>query len=153
MKGEFEKPAYLHSSLRLLTDLLFAHFGIPVVVFIDEYDVPLEKAYQNGYYPEMVNLLRSCFQVEMTRDTARWEKFCEALKTGDACEDPMQRFLPPGNLLLTETQRSGRMMLSDQNQEETGSEIIRKQNPDISVEDECQQLMSGFFCQDFKIQH
>ena len=61
MKGEFEKEAYLHGSLRLLTDLLFEHYGIPVIVLIDEYDVPLDKAYQNGYYPDMVNLIRSLF--------------------------------------------------------------------------------------------
>lgn len=35
--------------------------GTPVIVFIDEYDVPLDKAYQNGYYPKMVSLIRSLF--------------------------------------------------------------------------------------------
>lgn len=61
MQGEFEKAAYLHNSLRLLTELLFRHYGIPVIVLIDEYDVPLDKAYQNGYYQEMVGLMRSMF--------------------------------------------------------------------------------------------
>ena len=61
MKGKFEKEAYLHTSLRLLTELLFEHYGIPVIVLIDEYDVPLDKAYQNGYYPDMVSLIRSLF--------------------------------------------------------------------------------------------
>lgn len=61
MECDFEKPFYLHSSLRLLTKLLFKHYGIPVIVLIDEYDVPLDKAYQCGYYPEMVNLIRSLF--------------------------------------------------------------------------------------------
>lgn len=61
MKGEFEKEADLHGSLRLLTELLFEHYGIPVIVLIDEYDVPLDKAYQSGYYPDMVNLIRSLF--------------------------------------------------------------------------------------------
>ncbi len=37
------------------------HYGMPVIVLIDEYDVPLDKAYQNGYYPQMVNLIRSVF--------------------------------------------------------------------------------------------
>lgn len=59
--GEFEKAAYLHNSLRLLTQLLCKHYGTPVIVFIDEYDVPLDKAYQNGYYPKMVTLIRSLF--------------------------------------------------------------------------------------------
>lgn len=61
MECDFEKPFYLHSSLRLLTKLLFKHYGLPVIVLIDEYDVPLDKAYQYGYYPEMVNLIRSLF--------------------------------------------------------------------------------------------
>lgn len=61
MRGEFEKAAYLHNSLRLLTELLYRHYGIPVIVLIDEYDVPLDKAYQNGYYQEMVDLIRSMF--------------------------------------------------------------------------------------------
>ncbi len=58
---EFDKAANLHRSLRVLTQLLFKHYGIPVIVLIDEYDVPLDKAYQNGYYQEMVSLVRSLF--------------------------------------------------------------------------------------------
>lgn len=61
MKGDFEKPAYLHNSLRLLTRLLFKHYGVKAIVLIDEYDVPLDKAYQNGYYSQMVQLIRSLF--------------------------------------------------------------------------------------------
>lgn len=61
MKGDFEKSAHLYGSLSLLTELLFEHYGIPVIVLIDEYDVPLDKAYQNGYYMEMVSLIRSLF--------------------------------------------------------------------------------------------
>ena len=44
LEGGFEKPSYLHNSLRLLTRLLFKHYEIPVIVLIDEYDVPLDKA-------------------------------------------------------------------------------------------------------------
>lgn len=61
MEGNFEKAFYLHNSLKFLTQLLFKHYETPVIVLIDEYDVPLDKAYQNGYYPEMVNLIRSLF--------------------------------------------------------------------------------------------
>ena len=61
MEGDFEKTAYLHNSLRLLTRLLCKHYGTKVIVLIDEYDVPLDKAYQNGYYPQMVELIRSLF--------------------------------------------------------------------------------------------
>ena len=61
LEGGFEKPSYLHNSLRLLTRLLFKHYEIPVIVLIDEYDVPLDKAYQDGFYAEMVRLIRSLF--------------------------------------------------------------------------------------------
>lgn len=61
MRGDFEKSAYLYNSLNLLTELLFLHYGIPVILLIDEYDVPLDKAYQNGYYQEMTGLIRSLF--------------------------------------------------------------------------------------------
>ena len=59
IEGDFEKAAYLHNSLKLLTQLLCKHYETPVIVLIDEYDVPLDKAYQNGYYPKMVLLIRS----------------------------------------------------------------------------------------------
>ena len=49
------------SSLQELTELLEAHFSKNVVVLIDEYDVPLAKAYENGYYNEMVLLIRNLF--------------------------------------------------------------------------------------------
>lgn len=45
-------------SLRLLSQLLFLHYDKKVVVLIDEYDVPLDKAFQNGYYSEMTSLIR-----------------------------------------------------------------------------------------------
>ena len=61
IEGDFEKAFYLYSSLKLLTQLLYKHYGIPAIVLIDEYDVPLDKAYQNGYYTEMVGLIRSLF--------------------------------------------------------------------------------------------
>ncbi len=61
IEERFEKEFYLHRSLRILTQLLFKHYGTPAIVLIDEYDVPLDKAYQNGYYPEMVSLIRSLF--------------------------------------------------------------------------------------------
>lgn len=52
----------LVSSLQELTELLEIHFGHQVIVLIDEYDVPLAKANQNGYYDEMVLLLRNFFE-------------------------------------------------------------------------------------------
>lgn len=46
-------------SLNLLSELLGKHYGRRVVILIDEYDVPLDKAYQKGYYEQMVGLIRS----------------------------------------------------------------------------------------------
>ena len=51
----------LISSLQLLSQLLHKHYGQKVVILIDEYDVPLDKAFQNGYYKEMVSLIRGLF--------------------------------------------------------------------------------------------
>ncbi len=51
----------LISSLQLLSQLLYKHYGEKVVILIDEYDVPLDKAFQNGYYKEMVSLIRGLF--------------------------------------------------------------------------------------------
>lgn len=45
-------------SLRLLSQLLFLHYDKKVVILIDEYDVPLDNAFQNGYYSEMTSLIR-----------------------------------------------------------------------------------------------
>ena len=48
----------LISSIQLLSKLLYQHYGQKTVILIDEYDVPLDKAFQNGYYREMVSLIR-----------------------------------------------------------------------------------------------
>ena len=45
-------------SIRLLSELLYRHYEQKVIILIDEYDVPLDKAFQNGYYHEMVKLMR-----------------------------------------------------------------------------------------------
>lgn len=51
----------LESALQTLSELLYRHYGQKVIILIDEYDVPLDKAYQNGYYREMVSMIRSLF--------------------------------------------------------------------------------------------
>ena len=51
----------LVDSLRTLSLLLEKHYGQKVILLIDEYDVPLDKAFQSGYYDEMVSLIRSLF--------------------------------------------------------------------------------------------
>ena len=51
----------LKGSLLLLTGMLRVYYGKPVILLIDEYDVPLDKAFQNSYYEEMVSLIRNMF--------------------------------------------------------------------------------------------
>ena len=51
----------IEDSIRKLSQLLYKHHGKKAVIIIDEYDVPLDKAYQNGYYREMVSLIRGLF--------------------------------------------------------------------------------------------
>lgn len=51
----------VQESLKMLSSLLYQHYGQKVILLIDEYDVPLDKAFQHGYYREMVALIRSLF--------------------------------------------------------------------------------------------
>lgn len=62
-KGEEESAfaAKLKFSLKKLSELLYKHYGCKTIVLIDEYDVPLDKAFQHGYYREMVELIRGLF--------------------------------------------------------------------------------------------
>ena len=58
LQGSYDN---IEDSIRMLSKLLFKHFGQKAVILIDEYDVPLYKAFQNGYYKEMVSLIRGLF--------------------------------------------------------------------------------------------
>lgn len=62
-KGEEESAfaAKLKFSLKKLSELLYKHYGCKTIVLIDEYDVSLDKAFQHGYYREMVALIRGLF--------------------------------------------------------------------------------------------
>ena len=61
-QGEFlMSEEVLSGSLLTLSTLLHKHYGKKVIVLIDEYDVPLSKANENGYYDQMVSLIRSMF--------------------------------------------------------------------------------------------
>ncbi len=53
--------ALLKSSLQTLSQLLQKHYGQSAVILVDEYDVPLDKAYQSGYYDSMVELIKVLF--------------------------------------------------------------------------------------------
>ena len=71
----------LVSSLQELTELLEIHFGQQVIVLIDEYDVPLAKANQNGYYDEMALLLRNFFEnVLKTNDSLEFSVLTGCLR-------------------------------------------------------------------------
>ena len=58
---EQDTPDDVQKSLKMLSGLLYQHYGQKVILLIDEYDVPLDKAFQHGYYKEMVALIRSLF--------------------------------------------------------------------------------------------
>lgn len=71
----------LISSLRLLSHLLFRHYGEKTVILIDEYDVPLDKAFQNGYYQEMVSLIRGLFGMALkTNDSLQFAVLAGCLR-------------------------------------------------------------------------
>ena len=63
----------LISSLQVLSQLLFTHFGRKAIIIVDEYDVPLDKAFQNGFYREMVSLIRGLFGMALkTNDSLQF---------------------------------------------------------------------------------
>ena len=63
----------LTSSIYILSHLLHRHYGQKTVILIDEYDVPLDKAFQNGYYREMVSLIRGLFGMALkTNDSLQF---------------------------------------------------------------------------------
>lgn len=61
----FRNQAELCQCIKLLSGLLYKHYDKKVIILIDEYDVPLNKAYQNGYYDRMVSLIRTMFSMAL----------------------------------------------------------------------------------------
>ena len=70
MKDQPEDVDIVISSIKTLSDLLYKHYGKKTGILIDEYDVPLDKAFQHGYYKEMIYFTRGLLG--------------EALKTNDS---------------------------------------------------------------------
>ena len=70
MKDQPEEVDIIISSLKTLSDLLYKHYDKKAVILIDEYDVPLDKAFQYGYYREMVHFMRGLLgEVLKTNDS------------------------------------------------------------------------------------
>lgn len=61
LQGAVISEEMLKDSLLLLSRLLCRHFGQKVILLLDEYDVPLDKAFSQGYYDEMMELMRNLF--------------------------------------------------------------------------------------------
>ena len=61
MEQRADQNVYLNS-IRTLSDILEKYYEKNVIILIDEYDVPLENAYHEGFYDDMTNLIRSCFE-------------------------------------------------------------------------------------------
>ena len=59
-------------SLLMLTKMMEAHYGRPVILLIDEYDVPIAKASANGYYDEMLDVMKGVLQALKDNDALRF---------------------------------------------------------------------------------
>ena len=60
----------IKNSLALLCSLLEKHYGQKPILLIDEYDVPLDKAYYHGYYAQMIDLIRAMFQAALKTNSS-----------------------------------------------------------------------------------
>ena len=65
-----DSMADIKDSLRMLTSLLEKHYGQKVILLVDEYDVPLDKAYTNKYYDKMIDIIRSMFNAAMKTNSS-----------------------------------------------------------------------------------
>jgi hypothetical protein len=63
--NEEDSPADIVGSLKLFCNLLEKHYGQKAILLIDEYDVPLDKAYLHGYYDRMIDIIRSMFNAAL----------------------------------------------------------------------------------------
>ena len=63
--GQYISMENQQECLMVFSEMLCKHYGKKVIILLDEYDVPLEKAYQNGYYEEMSAHIRSMFEMAL----------------------------------------------------------------------------------------
>ena len=71
----------LKTSILLLMRMMQAHFQKPVILLLDEYDVPLAKASANGYYPQMLELMKSLMSTALKdNSTLRFASITGCLK-------------------------------------------------------------------------
>ena len=68
-----EDENVLKSSVRELSGYLYRHFEKPVIILIDEYDVPLQSAYVQGYYDEAIEFLKNFYKLSF-KDNPYMEK-------------------------------------------------------------------------------
>ncbi len=69
LTGEYDDQD-IRDSLQMLCTLLEKHCGQKPILLIDEYDVPLDKAYYHGYYPQMIDLIRAMFQAALKTNSS-----------------------------------------------------------------------------------
>ena len=69
MNGHYE-DSEVHNAIKFLSDCLASHYGVPAIILIDEYDVPLENAYFEGFYEEMIGFIRSLFESALKTNTS-----------------------------------------------------------------------------------
>ena len=89
---EFQKTAFAHlahgsgsikevkSSLMLLTTMMQSYYAKPVILLIDEYDVPVAKANNNGYYDEMLDVMKGLMQALKDNQALRFAVVTGCLK-------------------------------------------------------------------------
>lgn len=65
LKAEQADETTLKNCLYLLTRMMYTHYGKPVILLVDEYDVPLAKANEKGYYRQMLDVIRAMFDKSM----------------------------------------------------------------------------------------
>ena len=131
MKDQPEEVDIIMSSIKTLSDLLYKQYGKKVVILIDEYDVPLDKAFQYGYYREMVYFIRGLLgEVLKTNDSLAF-----AVLTGCLCVSKESIFTGLNNfkiLSITDTRfdeqfgftdTEVRTLLSDYQMEDRFAEV------------------------------